>query len=435
MVTEDTAPPPPPQVGTPRQEKRLFRSTDDKVIAGISGGIGRYFDIDPVIVRIAFVVLAVIGGSGVALYLIGWLVIPKQNETHSTVSGAFQSGSPRRNRNVIAGFLLVGGVLIFSGPLFWFGGFDWADGLFIPLMLIAAGIALVAWPDETEVPNQAPSQPAPPSQTIVDDTDGVDEAETSNLPAIRPSLMPEQFTGTAPGESGDNPPPPTHGEGVPASSTQPEPPSPPHPRSSVGTLTIAVLFVLTGGAVLLSQLNDSVNIDPAVFLAIAVMIIGAGLLVSAFVGRARGLIVLGMIMLPFLWFFAAVDLTWWAGVGEEEIHVTADDELASEYRHGMGRFVVDLSEVDLDGGRHEVAIGLTIGELIVYVPDDVELNLDAHGSIGELRVETFARDLTDEGIGLDLNTRLVPSGELDGILDMDLDLGIGSAKIVSVPAP
>ncbi|MDQ4090998.1 MAG: PspC domain-containing protein, partial [Actinomycetota bacterium] len=55
---------------------RLTRSTDDKVVGGLAGGLGRYFGIDPVVFRIAFVVLTLAGGSGIVLYLVGWLMIP-----------------------------------------------------------------------------------------------------------------------------------------------------------------------------------------------------------------------------------------------------------------------------------------------------------------------------------------------------------------------
>ncbi len=51
--------------------KVLRRSRDDRVIAGVCGGLGRYLGIDPVVVRLAALVLVVAGGTGVLLYLIG----------------------------------------------------------------------------------------------------------------------------------------------------------------------------------------------------------------------------------------------------------------------------------------------------------------------------------------------------------------------------
>lgn len=56
--------------------KRLFRSKDQKVIAGIAGGIGEYFDIDPILVRFLFVAATLFAGSSIFLYLIMWIIVP-----------------------------------------------------------------------------------------------------------------------------------------------------------------------------------------------------------------------------------------------------------------------------------------------------------------------------------------------------------------------
>lgn len=56
--------------------KRLYRSRRDSVIAGVCGGIGQYFNIDPVLVRVIFVVAALAGGPGLLAYLLLWLIIP-----------------------------------------------------------------------------------------------------------------------------------------------------------------------------------------------------------------------------------------------------------------------------------------------------------------------------------------------------------------------
>lgn len=61
-------------------EKRLVRSTKNEVIAGVCGGIGEYFEVDPTIIRIIFVILAVWGGVGIILYLIALIVMPKEGE-------------------------------------------------------------------------------------------------------------------------------------------------------------------------------------------------------------------------------------------------------------------------------------------------------------------------------------------------------------------
>lgn len=58
------------------EEKRLCRSSD-KMVAGICSGLAEYFGIDPVLVRIIFVVLSLAGGPGVILYIILWIVMPE----------------------------------------------------------------------------------------------------------------------------------------------------------------------------------------------------------------------------------------------------------------------------------------------------------------------------------------------------------------------
>lgn len=60
------------------EEKKIFRSISDYMVAGICGGLAKYFKIDSSLVRVIFVLLALSGGSGVLIYLILWLVIPKE---------------------------------------------------------------------------------------------------------------------------------------------------------------------------------------------------------------------------------------------------------------------------------------------------------------------------------------------------------------------
>ena len=62
------------------EPKRLFRSRSDKVIAGVCGGLGRYFDIDPVLLRVSWVLLLLLFGTGLLAYLIAWLIMPPEPE-------------------------------------------------------------------------------------------------------------------------------------------------------------------------------------------------------------------------------------------------------------------------------------------------------------------------------------------------------------------
>jgi phage shock protein C len=73
----------------------LRRSTDDRMLAGVAGGLARYLDIDATLVRIAFVVLTVVGGAGVPLYLASWLLIPEDGADQSIAASFLDS---HRNR-------------------------------------------------------------------------------------------------------------------------------------------------------------------------------------------------------------------------------------------------------------------------------------------------------------------------------------------------
>jgi len=63
----------------PYAPKRLKRSLSDKMLAGVCGGLAKYFEIDPTLIRLAFVLAVMIGGTGVLAYLIMWVIVPKEN--------------------------------------------------------------------------------------------------------------------------------------------------------------------------------------------------------------------------------------------------------------------------------------------------------------------------------------------------------------------
>jgi len=58
--------------------RKLYRSKTDRKVAGVCGGLAQYFNIDPTLIRVLFVVLAVLGGSGLLLYLALWIIVPKE---------------------------------------------------------------------------------------------------------------------------------------------------------------------------------------------------------------------------------------------------------------------------------------------------------------------------------------------------------------------
>ncbi len=58
--------------------RRLYRSRRDRILGGVCAGMGDYFGIDPVLVRLLFVLLTFAGGAGIVLYLVAWLITPEE---------------------------------------------------------------------------------------------------------------------------------------------------------------------------------------------------------------------------------------------------------------------------------------------------------------------------------------------------------------------
>src|SRR5881409_3562194 len=69
------------------QIKRLERSSD-RVLAGVASGLGRYFELNPAVFRLGFVVLTLLGGAGILVYLAALLVMPAEGDEHSIASQA-----------------------------------------------------------------------------------------------------------------------------------------------------------------------------------------------------------------------------------------------------------------------------------------------------------------------------------------------------------
>jgi phage shock protein PspC (stress-responsive transcriptional regulator) len=126
-----TSPDPDPE---PTPARRLTRTSDDRMLAGVAAGLGRHFDLDPALVRIAFVVLALFGGSGVAIYVILWLLLPSD-----TRPARIRGDSPTSHK-VALGVVIVAAIISvpFTGPAFLFAG----PALLVVAVLGALGVLL-----------------------------------------------------------------------------------------------------------------------------------------------------------------------------------------------------------------------------------------------------------------------------------------------------
>jgi phage shock protein C len=129
---EPPAPPPPAGGG----QRLVRRSHSERVVAGVCGGIGRYLGIDPVLLRIAFVILALANGLGVIAYVIAWVAIPEERPGQPL--GPAPEARRETGRLVLGGALVVLGLVLLLDRLA-----PDLDELFWPVAVVAVGVAVM----------------------------------------------------------------------------------------------------------------------------------------------------------------------------------------------------------------------------------------------------------------------------------------------------
>ncbi len=145
-----------------RRRGHLSRSKREQVLGGVCGGLGQYFDVDANLIRLIFIVLAVIGGAGVWIYLLLWLFLPLEGESRepsqSIRGGADEivdrvrqlgrdarSSSSRRGRAPIvlgASLILLGAVLLLKNLGVWWTVWLRFD-IWWPALVILAGVVML----------------------------------------------------------------------------------------------------------------------------------------------------------------------------------------------------------------------------------------------------------------------------------------------------
>ncbi len=79
------------------QPRKLTRSDKDKVIAGVCGGLGEYFSVDPTIIRIVFAIVGLSGGVGILAYLVFWVIIPVEGKDDEIGERAREAGEEMKD--------------------------------------------------------------------------------------------------------------------------------------------------------------------------------------------------------------------------------------------------------------------------------------------------------------------------------------------------
>jgi len=403
MTTQDTttAQQPPP---TYPPLNLLRRSRSDRKLAGVAGGLGRHAGIDPLILRILFVVLTVFGGTGVLLYAVGWLLIPDEGEQESEGQQLFNGRSSRPVATVIAMVvvLVVGlaavGAMLDTGP--GLGGLG---------VLIVLGVTVVLLlrngqrPVVDQTPPTAAYGPVPPPE-----------------PGVYGQAAGTAYTTTAPVQ-GAPPPPPTWA----TTPVPPVPPRPPREKSLLGRITISTALIVVGLMVGWNTIADDDFRVVAIFGA-ALAVVAGGLLVGAFVGRARGLILLGLVLSMATAISAAADQHLSASMGERTWAPATVALAERDFRLGVGDAELDLTNLPA-GSDVDVEVRLGVGELRVIVPTDARVVVEGHVGAGTM---ILLDEPTQDGTGLDAT--VAAEGTSSGtqtVIAVNASVGLGELAV------
>ena len=383
-MTETTyGPPLPPPAAPP---PRLERDPDDRVVAGVCAAFARSTDTDPVLWRVTIAVLTLFGGAGLVLYVLGWALVPRSDRDASFVERTLRGGE--RGISAAGVVLVVVAGVVLLGIL--------SDGPGLGALLVVGGVAYLVARERRE--------PRPVQSRTGDATD-----YGTGVPY-----------GPVPPPAFDDPAYATWAEGPPPRRRR-------RPRSPLGALTVSVATLVTG-LLLALRLSGVESLTAPRIIAVALLLVGGGLLVGAWVGRARWLIAVGLVLALALGAsVAARDAGLADGVGERTWTPTGDES----YALGAGEVVLDLSALR-PRTSSEVDVELGVGRLLVLVPRDVRATGEAEVGVGEL-VQVLGdgrrRDLNPDD-DTEVRERFVFAGEDDGpVVELDLEVGMGQIEV------
>ena len=344
---------------TPR---RLTRRSSERVLAGVASGLGDYTGVDPVFFRIGFIILTIAGGSGILLYLLGWLVIPEEHQPDAIGTRLVERMKGKR-------WLAIAMIAIATIMLFNWAGMEGVDWSFLwAAGLIAIGFVLLR--DE---------------------------------PTTRPETAKE-----------------VRAEGAPTLPIVDRAPARPRrPRSPLGFMTLGAAFVAIALAVLLSMAEVFV-LDMGQYLGLGVTVLGGGLIVSAWWGRARLLVLVATLLVPVMVLASMIDVPLEGSIGATSHYPRA--ELPDEYQMLVGSLDLDLSRYRFGDEPTEVDISFVAGDVNVFVPEGVRVTVTGTMDVGVS--DLFGRGA--QGRSLDLNGTFYRNGLTEGELILNVDGGFGS---------
>lgn len=389
---------------------RPARPRDDRQVAGVAAAIARRYDIDPVLVRVGFVVAA-FSGIGAALYVAGWILLPEE----PAVPGAPRSHRPR-------GFLVVGlaiAAAITMGSVFGNGGPD----MLLPLLAVAGLLYLLhrsrgghSTEAAVDGPTVATATAEPAGPSLVKEQTGF------SAPVTPPAWDP---LGAAP-FAWDLPEP------------SPAPAAPPPRRLPVTPVTLGLALIAGSATAVIMLLAGALTLAGLpVLLGVVLAVLGAGLLVGSFVRAGRGLIPFALVLSALTWTVVAAPLDRWQGDGYGELRAAPATvaALLPSYQRTAGEIYLDLRNLDLtvpaDGNTSPVRsrISLGAGDVRVQLPPTADLTLTSTVGIGDIRFDDRLESGTGERLQVldDLGTDGVRSGRQ---LVLDIEAGAADVEVL-----
>jgi hypothetical protein len=221
------------------------------------------------------------------------------------------------------------------------------------------------------------------------------------------------------------PPPPSD----PAAAWGAPPPRRPRRRPFLAPLTFAVALIVTGLTLALDNLNV-LNLSVGQHLAVFLTVLGGGLLVGTWWGRAWGLIPVGLLAVPLVAVTAlAGPVPVQGGVADRLFQPTTVAQVRDDYRLAGGELVLDLSKVDFEPGAPPIKASVAGGRMLVVVPDEVAAEVRGRVGIGSIDL------LGHEDVGTQVDSTVAepalekPAKGVAPTVKLDLMAGYGVIEV------